>query len=283
MSQLNYLAIMCDDPGQMRDWYERWFGFEELNRTAEGTIYITDGHFNVGLLKRGAAVGEEIQNRGLHHYGFQIESILEVERNLEDFDSSIRIERRPKEDPYAEYRIRDPEGVIVDLSEKGYGIQGEPRLPGIRHVATCNREIPRKYAFYTQVLGMRDAKRTEEEVKQGLLHSTGAVPDGYRYYTPAQFGGDGFVNLAILPDPGPGSLDNGSRQLGFDHYGILVRDPLSVVREMGQAEPDGRPSDVRPAERMVEYGVQDPEGNRLDLSGGKGWKIDVDKWAQILG
>jgi hypothetical protein len=33
--------------------------------------------------------------------------------------------------------------------------------------------------------------------------------------------------------------------------------------------------------RMVEYGVQDPEGNRLDLSGSKGWKIDVDKFAQI--
>jgi hypothetical protein len=33
--------------------------------------------------------------------------------------------------------------------------------------------------------------------------------------------------------------------------------------------------------RMVEYGVQDPEGNRLDLSGAKGWKIDVETWAKI--
>jgi catechol 2,3-dioxygenase-like lactoylglutathione lyase family enzyme len=281
VSQLNYLAIMCDDPVPMRDWYQRWFGFEELQRTPAGAIYLTDGHFTVGLLKRGAAIGEATQERGLHHFGFQIENILEVERNLEDFDPSIQIERRPADDPYAEYRIRDPEGIIVDLSERGYGSQGEPRTPGIRHVATCNRDIPRKFGFYTQVLGMRNAKRSEEEVKVGLLHSTGAVPEGFRYETPSNFGGDGFVNLAMLSVPKEVGGDNGSRQLGFDHFGILIRDPLNVVRAMGQAEDDGNPNDVRPATRMVEYGVQDPEGNRIDLSGGKGWKIDTDRWAQI--
>jgi len=278
MSQLNYLAIMCDDPPQMSDWYRRWFGFEELNRTGEGSVYISDGHFNIGLLKRGAAVAESNQERGLHHFGFQIESILEVERNLEDFDPSIRIERRPKEDPYAEYRIIDPEGIIVDLSEKGYGIEGEPRTPGIRHLATCNSDIPRKADFYIGVLGMRNAKRSEEEVKAGIVHSTGSVPEGFRYTAPAQFGGDGFINLALLPKPTTGGS---TRRLGFDHFGILIRDPLSVVREMGQLDEDGEASDVRPAWRMVEYGVQDPEGNRLDLSGGKGWKIDVDEFAQI--
>lgn len=269
---------MCDDPTLMRDWYRRWFGFEELTRTKEGSVYITDGHFGVALLKRGAAIGETHQERGLHHFGFQVESILEVERNLEDFDPSIRIERRPKEDPYAEYRIVDPEGIIVDLSERGYGVTGEPRTPGIRHIATCNRNIPHKFDFYTGVLGMRNAKRSEQEVKAGIIHSTGTVPEGFQYSVPAQFGGDGFINLALLPEPVVGG---DTRRLGFDHFGILIRNPLNVAREMGQAAAHGEPDDVRPAWRMVEYGVQDPEGNRLDLSGGKGWKIDVDRFAQI--
>jgi len=277
-TQLNYLAIMCEDPTQMRDWYGRWFGFQELNRTREGAIYITDGHMNVALLKRGTAVGETNQERGLHHFGFQIDSILEVERNLEDFDPAIRIERRPAEDPYAEYRVIDPEGIIVDLSEKGYGVGGEPRTPGVRHIATCNRKIPRKFDFYIGVLGMQDAKRTEEEVKAGIVHSAGAVPEGFRYSVPAQFGGDTFINLALLPEPVAGG---DTKRLGFDHFGILIRDPLSVVQAMGQAEPDGHATDTRPAWRMVEYGVQDPEGNRLDLSGGKGWKIDRERFAQI--
>src|SRR3712207_2857495 len=159
MSRLNYLAIMCDDPARTRDWYQRWFGFEELNRSDAGTIYITDGRMTVGLLKRGAAPGEDDHAVGVHHFGLQIDSIHEVERNLEDFDPSIRIERRPAEDPYAQYRLRDPEGIIVDLSEKGYGVEGEPRTPGIRHVATYNVDQPRKHAFYLQVFNLRDVTR----------------------------------------------------------------------------------------------------------------------------
>jgi catechol 2,3-dioxygenase-like lactoylglutathione lyase family enzyme len=277
MTQLNYLAIMSDDPEGLKAWYQRWFGFEEYQRTPAGAIYLTDGHFSVGLLKRGSALGEANQEPGLHHIGFQIENILEVERNLEDFDSSIRIEQRPAEDPFAQYRIVDPEGIIIDLSEKGYGVAGEPRIPGIRHLATCNRDIPRKFAFYHQVLGMPDAKRTEEEVKQDILATTGSVPAGFRYSTPSQFVADGSVNFALLPS----RSDEPEWRWGFDHFGVLVPDPLGMVQEMGQADSNGRPNDVRPVERMVECGVHDPDGNRIDLSSFKGWKIAAGTYARI--
>src|SRR5207249_3249435 len=193
MSRLNYLAIMSDDPGRLQEWYRRWFGFEEYNRTADGTVYITDGYFSMGLLKRGSAIGEEDYQRGVHHFGFQIDSIVEIERNLEDFDPSIRIERRPSEDPYAQYRIRDPEGITVDLSETGYGVDGEQTIPGIRHLATFNLDQPRKHAFYLQVLSMRDVTRTEEEIDQHLRLTLGEVPSDFKPVTvPAPFAGDGF-------------------------------------------------------------------------------------------
>jgi catechol 2,3-dioxygenase-like lactoylglutathione lyase family enzyme len=131
MSRLNYLAIMCDDPQRMRDWYQRWFGMEEDQpgrRKARSTSPTATS--TVGLLKRGSAPGEEDQHRGVHHFGFQIDDIMEIERNLEDFDPSLRLERRPSEDPYAEYRLTDPEGIVVDLSERGYGVDGEPRNAG---------------------------------------------------------------------------------------------------------------------------------------------------------
>jgi catechol 2,3-dioxygenase-like lactoylglutathione lyase family enzyme len=277
MSRLNYLAIMCDEPKTLREWYQRWFGFEEVTRTREGTIYITDGHFNMGLLKRGSAVGEDDYPRGLHHLGFQIESIVDVERALEDFDPSIRIERRPPEDPYAQYRIRDPEGVILDLSETGYGVDGEPWTPGIRHLAMFNRDVPRKDGFYREVLGMRDATRTDEEIERHLIMTVGQVPSGFQR-SPSPFCGDGFVNLAIL---GQGRAEVELRQrLGFDHFGILVRDPLEIVKGTGFLDPNSGPMDVRPPERQVEYGIRDPEGNRIDLSSKKGWKVDVDRWAR---
>ncbi|HZT08675.1 MAG TPA: VOC family protein [Chloroflexota bacterium] len=279
MTQLNYLAIMCEDPARMREWYARWLGFEEYDRTAAGSIYITDGHFSVGLLKAGAAPGEETQQPGLHHFGFQVDDILEIERNLEDFDPSIRIEKRPPEDPYAAYRLRDPEGIIVDLSERGFGVAGEPRLPGIRHLATFNRDTARKFAFYTQVMGMRDATRTDAEVFEHLLMTKGEIPPGFQR-SPNPFTGDGFVNLAHLDRSVDSPTSVGRNPLGFNHFGVLVRDPHELYSRIHAATP-GMPEDVRPPERQVEYGVRDPEGNYLDLSGKKGWKVDVNTWARV--
>lgn len=282
MSRLNYLGIMCDDPSRMRDWYERWLGFTEYHRTPKGTIYLTDGHFSVGLLQRGRAPGEEDQERGVHHFGFEIDSIVEIERHLEDFDPSIRIEKRPPEDPYAQYRIRDPEGIAVDLSERGYGVSGEQSIPGIRHLATVNQDQPRKHAFYLQVFGMRDVTRTQAEIEQQTRETFGgAIPADFQPITvPAPFGGDGFVNLALLSDRS-GTQPARGRQSWLDHFGMLVPDPLGLLMQIRQAEGIDEPMDVRPPERQVEYGVKDPEGNSLDLSSTKGWKVDVDRWARI--
>lgn len=51
---------MCRAPERLRDFYCKWFGFEELSRTDGGSIYITDGWFNVGLLKQGASDTKEL-------------------------------------------------------------------------------------------------------------------------------------------------------------------------------------------------------------------------------
>jgi catechol 2,3-dioxygenase-like lactoylglutathione lyase family enzyme len=287
MPQLNYLAIMCEDPIRMRDWYQHWLGFEEYDRDPAGSVYITDGHMSLVLHKAGSAPGETTQEPGLHHFGFQIENILDIERNLEDFDPSIRIERRPKEDRYAEYRLRDPEGIIVDLSEKGYGVPaaGEPRTPGIRHVATFNKDTWRKLAFYTQVMGMRDATRTDAEVESHLLMTKGNVPTDF-VRSPNPFTGDGYVNLAHLGRTGQAEGITipeervGRPYMGFNHFGVLVPDPAGLYERM-HAEIPEMPVDVRPPERQVEFGVRDPEGNYLDLSGKKGWKIDTDRWARV--
>src|SRR5207302_8350195 len=177
----------------------RWFGMEEFNRTALGSIYMTDGYFTVGLLDRASAPGEDDHEVGVHHYGFQIDDVMEVERNLEDFDPSLRIERRPADDPYAQYRLRDTEGIVVDLSEGGYGVDGAQAIPGIRHLATFNVDQPRKHSFYLQVLGMRDVTRTAAEIDRDLHATLGDVPADFKPVTvPAPFAGDGFVNLAIL-------------------------------------------------------------------------------------
>ena len=66
----------------------------------------------------------------------------------------------------------------MDLSEKGYGAAGQPRVPGIRHLAMFNRDPNRKWDFYQQVFGMRDTTRTDEEMGRQFTMTTGKDPAG---------------------------------------------------------------------------------------------------------
>ena len=93
---------------------------EELTRE-EGAVYITDGYFSVGLLEQNSKQAEN-GKLGLHHLGFQIESIDDVEKRLRDFDPTMHIEELPN-GGYAEYRVTDPEGLTIDLSEGRHNIQ----------------------------------------------------------------------------------------------------------------------------------------------------------------
>src|SRR5579872_6569772 len=95
MPRLNHFSIVCEDAENLRSFYARWFGFEELGRGAGGSIFLTDGYFSVGLLPQGSEPAES-NAAGLNHIGFQIESIDDVERRLREFDSGARVEELPK-------------------------------------------------------------------------------------------------------------------------------------------------------------------------------------------
>lgn len=309
MPRLNHFSIICEDPENLCQFYARWFGFEELSRAAGGSIYITDGYFSVGLLRQGSDLAEGNRELGLHHMGFQIESIDEIEKRLQEFDPSMRIEERPK-GSYAEYRIVDPEGLTIDLSEEGWGAKGEMRVPGIRHIATCNPKDPwRVFQFYSQVFGMRDARLTDEErgVHMGMWQraadtevvdaaeatgpvlrlrwdaATKRVVEVIEVVDPRQlsarrqggvpFACDGFINMALL------QTSDWIRP-NLNHFGLLVRDAYGLMHRISEVHPirlDQRPQD-RP---FAEYRVWDPEGNAIDLSERKGYKVDIGKIERI--
>ena len=138
MAHISYMAIISRDPEELKDYYNRWFGFEEFYRLPNGTIYMTDGAINMGLLKQGAENGEDTQELGLHHVGFVVEGLEETKARLATFDPSWAVESRPSSDPFAEARTKDPDGLLVDISEEGYGVEGNKRVPGIRHMAIAS-------------------------------------------------------------------------------------------------------------------------------------------------
>jgi catechol 2,3-dioxygenase-like lactoylglutathione lyase family enzyme len=285
---LNHFSIVCEDPENLRHFYARWFGFAELARGAGGSIYLTDGYFSVGLLPHGSEAAEA-NPLGLNHVGFQIESIDEVEKRLRELDPTARIEELPK-GGYAEYRITDPEGLTIDLSEEGWGAGDERGIPGIRHIATVNKEAPRAFEFYSKVLGMKDGRLTDQETRvvtalwerapdtkvyagadpSGLVtrlqwdRTTRSVVDvvlqeeprpivnGRRVPRPYAHACDGFVNLALL-----GSSD--WLKPNLNHFGMLVHDSYGLLYRI--SDEAGLPLDQRPEDRpFAEYRSGTPRG-----------------------
>jgi catechol 2,3-dioxygenase-like lactoylglutathione lyase family enzyme len=305
MPRLNHFSIVCEDPERLRQFYSHWFKFDELNR-ADDSIFITDGYFSIGLLKEGSALAEG-RDLGLRNVGFQIESIDDIEQRVREFDSSMRIQEQPR-GGYAEYRLVDPEGLTIDLSEEGWGAEGKQRVPGIRHIATSNPKNPwRVFDFYSRVFGMKDARLTEDEkpVHAAMWEragdtrvvtgsdATGPVtrikwdratrsvvevvqqPDVIPADQPkgVPFACDGNVNVALL-------RTSDWLKPNLNHFGMLVRDSYNLMHEIVKEHPqrlDQRPQD-RP---FAEYRVWDPEGNAIDLSERKGFKVDVGKIERI--
>lgn len=259
MPKVKHMAFICEDPAMMKDYYCRWFGFDELARHG-GNIYITDGYLNVGFLKQGPDLPEESKELGLHHVGIQVESIDAIKRNIAEFDPSIQLERRPEKDPYSGYRIkfREPQGFAVDISEKGYGVEGEKRVPGIRHIATGDRDPESKLQFYSTVFGMREVEVGRGSVEGGK-RNRGCVADG-------------FVNICLVRrETDPRSVS---------HFGIIMRNPGDLVAKIQESYP-ARPELWQPDRAGVEVHIRDMEHNALSLSDKKGWEVDVGKWDRI--
>jgi hypothetical protein len=66
---------------------------------------------------------------GINHIGFLVS---DLKATMEVLSSAVKINKRPDDRPYAEYRITDPEGNRLDLSQsKGWevGINQWERIP----------------------------------------------------------------------------------------------------------------------------------------------------------
>ncbi len=260
MPRVKQMAIVCDDAERLGEYYCRWFGFEKLGRGQGDSVYLTDGYLSVGLLTRGPELPEESQELGLHHVGIQVESIDEIKKRLAEFDPSIQLERRPTEEPYSQYRIkfREPQGFAIDISEKGYGVEGEKRVPGIRHIATGDRDPESKLQFYSSIFDMREVEVNRGSVEAGK-RSRGCVADG-------------FVNICLVrreTDP-----------QGASHFGVIMRHPEHLVSKLREAYP-ARPELWQPDRPGVEVHIRDLERNALSLSDKKGWEVDVGKWDKV--
>lgn len=281
MGRIRYLAVICRDPASLANFYANEIGMEEIGRSPEGDVSLTDGYFNLTLFRQRASLMELRRDLGLHHMGFEVDDIDAVLRRYHELVPGGVALREPGGPHYGEVRIFDPECNPVSLSETAFGVAGEKRgLPRIGHIAIHTLQPQRSADFFTALFGMRELRTTEERRQQGRFNC---------------FMGDGFTNLALHPyyrsrDAEGFALYNRighdgqeesfeERRFGIHHFGYLMRDAHQKVAQLnhGKIAVAGRP-EVRP---YAEYRAVDPEGNGFDLSQTKGWEVDVDKWEHV--
>jgi glyoxylase I family protein len=131
---LRHVAIAAQDPDTSVKFFTDVLGWSVAgkidSRNAQG-YYVTDGQINIALLKfkNRPAAGMEFPEgyAGLHHLGFQCDDIEQIVETFEasgfaprhDVNIAQGLGKNPEKDN-AEYKMRGPENVMVDVSERGW-------------------------------------------------------------------------------------------------------------------------------------------------------------------
>ncbi len=252
MATLRYIAYLANDPEKVVDFYHRFLGTEELGRSPEGDISITDGYYNLTFFRRRPSLGEMSMETGLHHVGLQVDDLEEVKGRFLRFNPRGMIIQEENDLQHGEIRIHDPECRPVTISAKGFGVPAskEKRFPRVRHVAYNALDPDAMLLFYTQVFGLREIAPSYERRRQGRGN-----------------------NLAIHPFYS--QVEGHEAKYGINHIGFLTNEMQATMAELSSVLKIA----PRPSNRLyAELRFRDLEGNALDLSQTKGWEVDIDKW-----
>lgn len=259
MAQVKYIAFLSNEPGKLANFYCTYLDMKEIQRTSDGDIIISDGFYSLSIFKPRSSLDEARLELGLHHIGLKVDDLDTVLKKYRAFNPRGLVIKERRGPEHGEYRILDPEGNPILLSNGDYGIaSNKAAYPRIVHVA-LNAYLPQGLLdFYTQVFGFREVGQSHVWRSRGKMN---------------RFAGDGHTNLAIHPF----IVDEFGHEgrFGINHIGFLT-DQLdkSLARLDGVVDISKRP-DNRP---YAEYRLRDPDGNMFDLAQSKGWEIDLEKW-----
>jgi lactoylglutathione lyase len=124
MAKLRHIAISVSDPEATAQFFEDAFDMTRAGNAMRG-IYMTDGIINVALLNFGdePVPGFETEKnyRGLIHFGMWVDSLEETDQKVKDAGGKY-VAGRKETNPnvYYEVKYATPEGVVFDVTERGW-------------------------------------------------------------------------------------------------------------------------------------------------------------------
>lgn len=128
MAKLRHIAIVVKDLEKSSHFYRTVFDLEEVGREdleMGSGVYLSDGVVNLALLKykgeRGSGLSDAGSFVGAHHFGFVVDDLADTERRIESEGGKFFFQLGEGEDKdNFERKFKDPDGVIFDISRKGW-------------------------------------------------------------------------------------------------------------------------------------------------------------------
>jgi catechol 2,3-dioxygenase-like lactoylglutathione lyase family enzyme len=127
-AKLRHFAVVVRDLEKSAKFYEGVFGLKRVGQERldfAAAIYLSDGVINLALLnyfgKRGSGLDEAKNYVGAHHFGFQVDDLAETQKRIEAMGGKFFFDLGDDaEKENFERKFKDPDGVIFDISKKGW-------------------------------------------------------------------------------------------------------------------------------------------------------------------
>lgn len=134
MAQIKHIAIATKDAEKTAKFYKEVFDLREIAKldgpNAKG-YFLSDGNINLAILdfQNDAVAGERGKDYcGIHHIGFEVENLAEVESKLAAADSkpmkevnrALGMGMAGPRHANVETKYGGPNGEMIDVSETGW-------------------------------------------------------------------------------------------------------------------------------------------------------------------
>ena len=128
MAQLRHFAIVVSDQEKSAKSYEKAFGLKRVGFEDPGwssAMYLSDGVVNLALLhytgERGSGLKDAKNFVGPHHFGFQVDDLARAQKDIEAAGGTFFFDLGDDaEKENFERKFKDPDGIIIDISRKGW-------------------------------------------------------------------------------------------------------------------------------------------------------------------
>jgi catechol 2,3-dioxygenase-like lactoylglutathione lyase family enzyme len=113
MARIRHLAIVTENRERLVQFYTTAFGMKVIEGVGPA-IYLSDGYINLAIIQKRPHYKE-----GLYHFGIEVENIDDLKPLCKELGAASEIQKRPP-NREAEYRVADPDGNLIDLSQHGW-------------------------------------------------------------------------------------------------------------------------------------------------------------------